>query len=349
MIKKLIKILSFYSISPDKTNCQEYIGSLFKKIGFQIFTIKHKNIRNSVFLRYIKRKKNKVDIAFVGHTDVVPSKNRKIFLKKKKIYSRGIVDMKGSIYCFYKAVKLSIKKKINKTIAVILSGDEEGRARYGIKEIIKLIKKKIKIKNCIIGEPTSNVEIGDTLKTERRGSYNFKITIKDKKRHNAYYNNKAFNKLKYLINFFYKKKINVYDIKTDNNKTNIIPGKIFVYLNYRYPSKKELLKSLKKILFLFKKKKIKGEISRIQNSKPYKSKKKSFCKNIYRILHKKFFIKTKVKNKTGGTSDGRYLKKMVDNIVELGLKNKYAHRNNEKANINEIFKLIIIYYKILIC
>ncbi|UOQ27896.1 N-succinyl-L L-diaminopimelate desuccinylase [Candidatus Vidania fulgoroideae] len=348
MIKKLIKILSYYSKSPDKTNCQEYIGSLFKKIGFQIFTIKHKNIKNSIFIRYIKKKKKKVDIAFVGHTDVVPIEKRKIFFKKENIYSRGVVDMKGAIFCFYKAVKLSIKKKLNKTIAIILSGDEEGKARYGIKEIIKLVKKKIKIKNCIIGEPTSNIRIGDTLKTERRGSYNFKITIKDKKRHNAYYNNEAFNKLKYLISFFYKKGINVYNIKTDNSKTNIIPGKIFVYLNYRYPSKKDLFKSLKKILFLFKKKKIKGKIKKIQNSKPYKSKKKSFCKNIYNILRKKFLIRTKIKNKTGGTSDGRYLKRMVDNIVELGLKNKYAHRNNEKSNINEIFRLIIIYYEILI-
>ncbi|UOQ33115.1 N-succinyl-L L-diaminopimelate desuccinylase [Candidatus Vidania fulgoroideae] len=347
MFEKLFNILKFKSDTPDKSSCQLYIGKIFKKIGFQIFTMKYKNTNNSIFIRYSKKKEKKIDIAFLGHTDVVPFKEKRISFKRNNIYSRGIVDMKGSIFCFYKAVKFSIKKKVNKTIAIVLSGDEEGKAKYGVKELIRRIKKKIKIKNCIIGEPTSKNEIGDTLKTKRRGSYNFKIVIKCKKKHNAYYKNKTFNKIKYLLDFFNKENINVYNIKTNNNKTNIIPGKTTIYLNYRYEKEKKLTSSIKKISVILNKHNVKGLIKKIQDSKPYKSSSDEFCKNILKIMHKEN-IKTNINNKTGGTSDGRYMKDISKNIVELGLKNKYAHRDNEKARIEDVFNLINIYYKILI-
>ncbi|MGX7583104.1 M20/M25/M40 family metallo-hydrolase [Candidatus Vidania fulgoroideorum] len=341
MLEKLVKILKFNSENPDNSNCQKYIGNLFKKIGFQIFILKYKGIYNSIFVNYKNKKKKKIDIAFLGHTDVVPFKKKNIFIKNKKIFSRGIVDMKGSIYCFYKAVQFLLKKK-KKNIAILLSGDEEGKTKFGIKELIKRLKNKIKIKNCIIGEPTSIKKVCDTMKTRRRGSLNFKIILKSKRKHNAYYNNKTFNRLNSLLLFFNKKKINMFNIKTNNEKTNIIPSKTVIFLNYRYKKKKNIsyiFENIKKILLL---KKIKNYIKVIQNSSPYKSKEKKFCKLILNIFKKKINIKN-----TGGTSDGRYLKKISKNIIELGFKNKYAHRDNENVYFFEIYNLMLIYFKII--
>lgn len=132
----------------------------------------------------------------------------------------------------------------------------------------------------------------------------------------------------------------MFNIKSNNNKTNIIPSKIIIYLNYRYKKKKDLIFIHKNIKKIFIKNKIKGHIIEIQNSKPYRSKKKSFLNNI------KKKIKTELKNNKGGTSDGRFIKKISKNIVEIGLRNKYAHRDNENARISDIFSLIILYLKI---
>ena len=46
-------------------------------------------------------------------------------------------------------------------------------------------KKNIKIDHCIVGEPTSNSNIGDKIKIGRRGSINFFLTVKGIQGHTA--------------------------------------------------------------------------------------------------------------------------------------------------------------------
>lgn len=355
----LKKILEAKTITPKDKGVQVFIGKFLKKIGFEIFTIKKKKVTNSIFSFFYKRNK-KIDLVYSGHTDVVSSNNLKkwkynpfkFILKKKKIFSRGICDMKGSIYCFIKSIFYIIKKKCKKNFLIILTSDEEGSAKYGTKKIVRIIKKKkIKIKNCLIGEPSSNKKLGDIIKNGRRGSCNLKIIINGIEGHSAYPKNSLnsihcfINSFKIIINKRFKNcDIQITIIKNYNNTINIIPGYISLRLNVRYYKKINLYR----ILFLILKQltNFKFFIKIINNNREFFLESKKLVKLSKNII-KKFNKKIKVTNKIGGTSDGRFLKYVSKNLLEIGMVNFYAHKYNENVKFKDIFKLIIIYYEIL--
>ena len=49
----------------------------------------------------------------------------------------------------------------------------------------------------------------------------------------------------------------------------------------------------------------------------------------------------------GGTSDGRFMAKICDQVIEFGLINKSIHKINEHTTVNDIQKLSRIYEDIL--
>ena len=84
-------------------------------------------------------------------------------------------------------------------ISVIITGDEEGEAINGTPKIVEWIKNNnLKIDHCIVGEPTSNLKIGDKIKIGRRGSINFFLKVKGIQGHTAN-GHRAENPIHYLI------------------------------------------------------------------------------------------------------------------------------------------------------
>ncbi|MGX7589475.1 succinyl-diaminopimelate desuccinylase [Candidatus Vidania fulgoroideorum] len=354
----LKKILEKKSVTPNDNKIQKIIKIFLKKIGFEVFIFKKKNVTNSIFL-YLNKRNKKIKIAFSGHTDVV-SENRlkkwnfnpfKLNFYKGKIFARGICDMKGSIFCFLKSVKQIIKKK-KMNIMIILTSDEEGIAKYGTNIIVKiLIKKGFLIKNFIIGEPSSNKSICDVIKNGRRGSCNIKIKIKGKQGHSAYPKyavnsiHRFILKLKKIFNIKLKYcDIQITLLKCENKTINIIPGLINFFINIRYDKKINFYKIYFLIIKILIKEKF--SIKVINNNREFFKKSKNFCRIILNILNK-MNIKSKIENKKGGTSDGRFIKNISKNVIEIGMKNYYAHKYDENVKLKEIFLLNIIYYNIL--
>ncbi|MGX7582812.1 succinyl-diaminopimelate desuccinylase [Candidatus Vidania fulgoroideorum] len=361
MIKILYKIIKSKSLTPFDDGCQKKIKKILKKIGFECFTKKFKKITNSIF--FLKKRINKkIDLLFSCHSDVVSIKNIKkwknnpfiLTFKKGYFYARGVVDMKGSISCFIKTIKWYLKYNNNKNIMIIITSDEEGDAKNGTKRIVKILnKKKIKILRSLVGEPTSEKIIGDVIKIGRRGSLNLNLKIIGIQGHSAY-PDKSINPISVFLrifNNFYKLKIKknnfqIISVMSNNTTSNIIPNAIHLSVNIRYTSKFVL-----NLFFLNLKQFFKKEICRYimkikNNSFPFISNNISNINWIYKTF-KYNFSKIKISKIRGGTSDGRFLKKICKNCFELGLKNKYAHKYNEKVKIKEIYLLLMIYLKIL--
>ena len=136
-------------------------------------------------------------LAFAGHTDVVPPGNESSWkhppfsaiIEGDKLYGRGTEDMKSNIACFISATEKFLKKNgknFGGKISFIVTGDEEGEAINGTPQIMEWTKKQnIKIDHCLVGEPTSNANIGDKVKIGRRGSVNFFLTVKGVQGHTA--------------------------------------------------------------------------------------------------------------------------------------------------------------------
>ncbi|MGX7589337.1 succinyl-diaminopimelate desuccinylase [Candidatus Vidania fulgoroideorum] len=346
MISFLLRLLSRISITPNDNGCQKIIKYFLKKIGFQTFTYKKKNVTNSIFFRYSNKY---VDYLFSGHSDVVPENEKKIKIINKKIFYRGSVDMKGAIICFCAAVKIFSKTNYNKNIMITITSDEEGKAENGTKTIAKkLIAEKFYIKNIIIGEPTSKSKVLDIVKNGRRGSMNLKLTICGKQGHSAYPELalNPINPLCKIIDFISNIKIKnnsiqVTVLKTKNNTINVIPKNISAFINIRYTREyiKKILIELRKLILS---ENISFKIKKISNSSPFFFKSKKILKKILKI--KKDII---ISKNQGGTSDGRFFKKITDNLVEVGLVNKTAHKKNENSKIKDLFELFFFYYRII--
>ena len=154
-------------------------------------------------------------LAFAGHTDVVPPGNEDSWkyhpfsatIDGDKLYGRGSEDMKSNIACFISATNKFIQKysaNFNGKLSFIITGDEEKKAVNGTIKMMEWAKKKnITFSHCIVGEPTSNKQVGDKIKIGRRGSVSFFLTVKGVQGHTAS-SHRAENPAHHLITMLQK-------------------------------------------------------------------------------------------------------------------------------------------------
>ena len=144
LAKELIK---FPSITPVDAGIIKFLEIKLKKLGFKtkILEFKEKNFQpvKNLYARIGKKEPN---FLFAGHLDVVPPGNLREWsinpfkpsIKKGHLIGRGANDMKSSIAAFVSAVSifLSKNKKINGSISLLITGDEEGDAVNGTKKVV---------------------------------------------------------------------------------------------------------------------------------------------------------------------------------------------------------------------
>ena len=109
VVKLLTELIQFKSVTPDITECQKYIDSYLSQSNFTTEYKKYDSVQNMI----ATHGKGSPCLAFIGHTDVVPSGNidqwdSDPFILTKSddfLIGRGTSDMKGGIACFMQAVK----------------------------------------------------------------------------------------------------------------------------------------------------------------------------------------------------------------------------------------------------
>ena len=131
---------------------------------------------------------------FAGHSDVVPPGDgwaRDPFsaaIADGVLHGRGAADMKSAVAAFAAAVaRVTANGPLNGSVSLLITGDEEGPAVNGTAKMLAWLKERgERIDHCVVGEPTSVGRAGDTLKIGRRGSINFKVTVKGVQGHVGY-------------------------------------------------------------------------------------------------------------------------------------------------------------------
>lgn len=363
------------SVTPKDDGAINIVAKNLKKLGFkcQFMEFKEKGTPQIKNL-YAKIGKNSPNFCFAGHTDVVPVGDLKSWtvnpfggvIKNQKLIGRGISDMKGSIACFIAAVSefLKINKKINGSISLLITGDEETVAINGTKKVIeKLIQKKEKINFCIVGEPTNENKLGEMIKIGRRGSITGHLTIIGIQGHVAYphsSNNpstiivEVLSKIKKLKldrgnKDFEASNLEITKINIDNTADNVIPAEAKASFNVRFNNlhtSSSIKKKLNKIFSSTSKKfKANYKIRYHVSGESFLTKPNKTVYMIKNIIKKSTKINP-VLSTTGGTSDARFIKK-ISPCVEFGLIAKTIHQVDEMAKLADLKKLKNIYRDIL--
>jgi len=200
------------------------------------------------------------NLCFAGHTDVVPPGDVAAWtvppfaaeIRDGLLYGRGAVDMKGAVACFVAAALKQLAGtggKINGSLSLLLTGDEEGAAINGTRKLLEWLKAREETLNaCLVGEPSSLSAVGDEIKIGRRGCLNGELVVKGKQGHAAYPHvaDNPIPKLARLIErlaalkldegteHFEPSHIAVTVVSVPNTATNVIPGQARALFNVRY-------------------------------------------------------------------------------------------------------------------
>jgi succinyl-diaminopimelate desuccinylase len=214
---------------------------------------------------------------------------------------------------------------------------------------------------CIVGEPSSSILIGDTIKNGRRGSLTGSITVYGVQGHVAYPEmvknpiHLAIPAIKELIDkewdkgsvFFPKTSFQIVNVKAGNGASNVVPSTLNVECNFRYSDKvtaNELTYETEKI---FRNHKLKYTMNWTHSGEPFLTKNGKLLEFCKKSIYDNTGIVTRLST-SGGTSDGRFIAPTGAQVVELGLCNDTIHKVNECVKVSDLEKLARIYLGIMI-
>jgi succinyl-diaminopimelate desuccinylase len=369
-------LISRESVTPNDGGCQEIVSARLKPLGFVIETIVsgpgNFRVTNLWAKRTIPGAKT---LAFVGHTDVVPTGPLDKWSshpftpthRDGKLFGRGAADMKTSIAAFVVATEefVASSPAANLSIALLLTSDEEGPALDGTVKVCEaLTARGDNIDYCIVGEPTSIERTGDMIKNGRRGTMSGKLVVKGIQGHIAY-PHLAKNPIHMLAPalaelvtiewdkgnaFFPPTTWQVSNVHGGTGAGNVIPGTVTVDFNFRFSTESSPQALQQRLLAVLEKNGLHAgtgyDLTWIIGGLPFLTKPGTLVDAVSAAIFSETGIKTQLST-TGGTSDGRFMAQICPQVIELGPPNESIHKIDEHVQVSEIEPLKNIYRRVL--
>ena len=299
--------------------------------------------------------------AFAGHLDVVPPGEGWAsgpFAPERRgelLYGRGAVDMKGSIASMVAAVA-HIPAEAG-TISFIITGDEEGPARFGTVSLIEHMRAVGALPDlCLVGEPTSVHRLGDMVKIGRRGSVNMWLTVTGTQGHVAY-PHLADNPCTRLVSllaeldamvlddgseWFQPSNLEITDIDVGNPATNMIPGEARARISIRFNdlhTGASLIARVEEVATRHG-----GTVRPVISGESFITMPGAFSDMVSAAVEAETGITPELST-TGGTSDARFLRSVCP-VIEFGLSNATMHKTDEAVAIEDLSVLARIYRRV---
>jgi succinyl-diaminopimelate desuccinylase len=355
------------SVTPDDGGCQRLLAERLRPLGFECEHLRFGEVDNL----WAVRGTGKPLIVFAGHTDVVPTGPRERWhsdpfqptLRDGHLYGRGAADMKSSIAAFVTAIESFLAKHPNHkgAVALLITSDEEGPSVDGTVKVVDWLKTRgIWIDYCVVGEPTSVSQLGDTVKNGRRGSLSAKLTVRGKQGHVAY-PHLARNPVHLLApaladlvreewdrgnEFFPPTTMQVSNIHGGTGAENVIPGELVVHFNFRYSTASTADQLKSRVTAILQRHNIDHEIAWTHSGLPYLTQPGALVDAVRAAIQAETGVATELST-SGGTSDGRFIAPTGAQVVELGPLNATIHQIDECVRSDHPHLLSRIYERII--
>lgn len=355
------------SVTPEDAGCQEILIPRLEKIGFAIERLRHGAVDNL----WARRGTGKPVVCFAGHTDVVPTGPLDYWqsdpftpsLRDGKLYGRGAADMKSSIAAFTTAVErfVATHPKHSGSIALLLTSDEEGVAVDGTAKVVEALAARGELLDyCIVGEPTCEHALGDTIKNGRRGSLSGALAVKGIQGHVAYPHlaknpihlaAPALAELAQTVwdrgnEFFPPTTWQISNIHGGAGALNVIPGELEVQFNFRFSTASGEASLKARVHEILDRHGLDYRIEWSLSARPYLTAPGELVKAVSHAIQEECGIRPALST-SGGTSDGRFLADICPEVVEFGPLNATIHKLNEHVEVEHLPRLSGIYYRIL--
>ena len=136
------------------------------------------------------------------------------------------------------------------------------------------------------------------------------------------------------------------NINSGTGVDNVIPGDIKIAFNIRYSTETNHEEIKDRIINILNNSNVRYEINWKHSGEPYLTTNQEFIKVCKDSIEDVTKIKTHIST-NGGTSDGRFMAKVCNQVVELGLTNRSIHKINESVREDDLGTLVKIYKNIL--
>jgi succinyl-diaminopimelate desuccinylase len=355
------------SVTPADEGCQDVMARRLEAVGFRIERLRYGIVDNL----WARRGTAGPVFCFAGHTDVVPTGPLEEWksdpfapsVRDGVLYGRGAADMKSGLAAMVTAAEQFTREhpQHKGSIAFLITSDEEGPSVDGTKRVMETLNARDeRIDWCVVGEPSSETSIGDTIKVGRRGSFSGRLTVHGVQGHVAY-PQLAVNPvhtfapaLAELVSrewdkgteFFQPTTFQISNFNAGTGAPNVIPGELKARFNLRY-SPVQTLEGLKETVEgILRKHGVKFTIEWYLSGEPFYTPPGEFSEAVSAAV--KEVTGTPPKYSTGGgTSDGRFIAPTGTQVVELGVVNASIHKVNESVRVEEIDALHEMYLRTL--
>ena len=357
------ELISRPSVTPDDQNCQQLLAERLQKIGFAVEELHFGDTKNI----WLRRGTQAPVFCFAGHTDVVPtgpvekwdSSPFEPTEREGRLYGRGAADMKTSIACFVTACERFVAEYPDHqgSIALLITSDEEGDALDGTTKVVDVLKARGElIDYCIVGEPTAVDKLGDMLKNGRRGSLSGNLTVKGKQGHIAYPHlaiNPVHTFAPVLLEltqevwdegneYFPPTSFQISNINGGTGATNVIPGELNVKFNFRFSTESTEEGLKQRVHAILDKHGVQYDLQWSCSGQPFLTQAGKLTDVAREAIAEICGIEAELST-TGGTSDGRFIKAIAKELIELGPSNATIHQINENVRLEDIPKLSAVY------
>jgi succinyl-diaminopimelate desuccinylase len=361
------QLIALSSVTPQDKGCQQRLIELLSPLGFACETIRSGDVTNL----WARKGTTQPLVVFAGHTDVVPTGPVEQWLsapfaptrRDGKLFGRGAADMKTSIAAFVVATEefVAAHPGHKGSIAYLITSDEEGPATDGTVVVCNMLKERgEQLDYCIVGEPTSSGELGDTIKNGRRGSMAGKLTVKGIQGHIAY-PQLAKNPIHLVApaltelvaemwddgnEYYSPTSFQISNIHSGTGASNVIPGEIVIDFNFRFSTASTADGLQQRVHEILNRHNLEYDLRWTISGYPFLTPHGTLSDALCSAIKAETGIDADLST-TGGTSDGRFIAQICPQVIEFGPPNGSIHKIDEHIELRFIDPLKNIYRRTL--
>jgi succinyl-diaminopimelate desuccinylase len=355
------------SVTPVDAGCQEVMCRRLAALGFRIETLRFGSVDNF----WARRGDSSPVLCFAGHTDVVPTGPLEEWrtdpfiptVRDGMLFGRGAADMKSGLAAMVTATEEFVARHPahRGSIAFLITSDEEGPSVDGTKRVVEVLNaRREHIDYCLVGEPSSEHRIGDTVKIGRRGSLSGRLTVHGVQGHVAYPQlaenpvhtlAPALSELTSRIwdqgnEFFQPTTFQISNLNAGTGAPNVIPGELRARFNLRYSPVQTVDQLKATVEGILHRHGVRFTLEWYVSGEPFYTPPGPLSSAAIEAVREVTGITPKLST-GGGTSDGRFIAPMGAQVVELGVVNATIHKINESVRLEDIDVLHKLYYGVL--
>ena len=353
------------SVTPADGGAIAVVEDVLRPLGFACHRLRFGEVENL----FARRGAGAPHFCWAGHTDVVPPGDKgwtddpfAAVVRDGALHGRGACDMKGGVAAFLAGLSDFLGERPDHpgSVSLLITGDEEGPAVDGTVRVLEWMTANGHTPDmALLGEPTSRVRLGDTVKTGRRGSLTAHVTLHGKQGHSAY-PQRADNPVHRLVRVlhgltaqpldegskgFEASTLQVTGFDVGNAASNVIPAEALAMLNIRFNDRHTGASLTEMLHAAFRAEGARYDLRVSVSGESFRTPPGPFLEQLLRAVERATGGRPAL-DTGGGTSDARFIARYCP-VAELGGVGSTMHQVDERVPVAELRALAALYRAVL--